>query len=56
MFSHQGDMAVPELVLCENVVQQLDFSVVPLNYSSIKTCMHKIPISARKIISLLAAC
>lgn len=28
MFSHQCDVAVLELVLCENVAQKLDFSAV----------------------------
>lgn len=32
MLSHQGNMAVPELLLCENIARKLDFPVVtPIN-------------------------
>lgn len=54
-FPHQDDAAVPELVLCGNVAQKLDFSlVVSIKLPSMKTYVHKIPISAKKVNKLVS--
>lgn len=50
-------MAVPELVLCENVAQKLDFPVVaPIKLCKHENIMHKISLFTNEIRSLLAAC